>query len=111
MCKLDGKTITPKRTFSYKEEWPGECTPRLFKELVKRIVTHYDVGDRLTSEDCDLLDSAILWESVCIESELAGMSQGNPIPFLVMECFENWNWRIENGEEPQGYNYGQEEAF
>ena len=109
MAKLDGKPVTtPKRTFTYKEDWPGECNPELFVELTRNIVQNYSVGSVLSEADQVLVDRAIQWDSVCIENELMSIYDGAPIPFLVMECFENWNWRIENGEEPSETNYEEE---
>lgn len=111
MAKVDGKPVpTHKRTFTYKEDWPGECNPDLFIELTRIITQNYSVGDVLSPEDQLLVDSAIQWDSVCIEHELGDIYEGAPIPFLVMECFENWNWRIENGEEPSETNYEEETA-
>jgi len=109
MAKLDGKPVTKqKRTFTYKEDWPGECSPELFVELTRNIVQNYSVGDILSEHDQVSVDLGIVWDSVCIGDELADIHSNGPIPHSVMECFENWNWRIENGGEPSETNYEEE---
>ena len=109
MCKLDGKEFKPVREFQYKEPWPGDLRPSSFITLVERVCTNYSVGDILEFEDRMLLDRAITWDSVCIEFELSNMYDRQPIPILVMECFQNWHWRIRNGEEPQEINDDEED--
>lgn len=110
MCKLDGRDVNPTRHFTYKEPWPGSLTPSLFKKLTKRIVEEYSVGSVLSDEDQNLVDRSIEWCTVCIENELARVYDGESIPFVVMECFENWYWRINNGEEPLEENYETDEG-
>ena len=109
MCKIDGRDVNPTKHFTYKEPWPGLLTPSLFKKLTKRIVEEYTVGSSLSPDDQNLLDRSIEWCSVCIEDELARMYDGAAIPLVVMECFENWYWRIKNGEEPLKENNEHEE--
>jgi len=111
MAKLDGKpTWTKRKTFTYKKAWPGKCKPATFIRLTDNITQNYSVGDVLSKEDQVRVDLGIVWETVCIENELADIHMGEPITSHVMECFENWNWRIENGEEPDYENHEEETA-
>ena len=111
MCKLEGREVNPTRTFTYKEPWPGSLNPSLFKKLTKRIVEEYSVGSVLSDEDQNLVDISISWDSVCIEDELSRIYGGASIPLVVMECFENWYWRMNNGEEPLEENDEAEDYY
>lgn len=101
MCKLDGKDINSKKDFPYKEYWPGDFRLIKFKQLVRVIVNEYEVGDTLEEEDRFLVDTAIVWDTSIIEEELVHLYNGEPITSEVMQVFENWNWRLENGEVPE----------
>ena len=104
MCKLDGKEFKPVKAFTHKEEWPGACTPENFRELVYRVTENYTSDSVLSAEDRNLLDRAITWDSSAFEEEFVSIHAGYPIPDLIYDVFQNWRWRLENGEEPQSYN-------
>lgn len=111
MCKLDGKDINSKKDFTYKEYWPGDFRLTKFKELVRTIVNEYGVGDVLEVEDRILVDTAIVWDTSIIENQLGSLHDGMPITSEVMQVFENWNWRLKNGEVPEPEGPYAEAAF
>lgn len=104
VSKVEGKEVTPVRNFTYKEEWPGECCPDRFKALIKLITEEYDVGCTLDSFAQHLLDMAIVWDTHSCEMEFSGLHSGEPLSRGIMDLFENWAWRLSNGEEPDEYN-------
>jgi hypothetical protein len=107
----DKKQCTRDFVFSYKTPWPGEVNPSLFKKLTRTIVEKYFVGDILSTRHRELVDEAIAWESVEVECGLEDIYLGQPIPKVVMTCFQNWYWRMQNGEEPAERNYEEEELL
>lgn len=102
--RIDGKKAHPKRAFRHKEEWPGECSPQSFIDLIRRITQDYSVGDTLSEYDQLQVDRTIVWDSHPCEMEFLNLYNGEPITPLMMELFQNWAWRLDNGERPQEYN-------
>lgn len=115
MYNIDPKNSTYKKnktkTFTWKAKWPGGMCLEGFRELVFGITRLYRVGDVLCPSDRHRLDECISWADTEIEEELCDLFDGTPIGPRAMEYFQNWRWRMENGEEPNEEEFYEETAF
>lgn len=109
MCKLDGKTYKPKTRV--KHPWPGEFNTGHFLDLIFTITSEYRVGESLGPADSTLLDLAISWDTTHIGHKLDYLYDGGEITHDIMEVFQGWRKRLENGEAPNRREFVTEEEF